>query len=76
MRNGKIVRIFDHGIIIQVLCADERGLLSVYLEREPFNSFYRATKRAGLKLKGLCVNFDKDLLSVPALGKHGNYSTR
>jgi hypothetical protein len=75
MQTGHIVRIFDLGAKVQILCADERGLLSVYFERKPFSQFVKAVKRARLKLNGLCINFNKDVIRVPALGNDREYST-
>jgi hypothetical protein len=76
MQTGKIIRIFDLGNKIQILCTDERGLLSVYFERKPFNSFFKAVKKAGLKLNGLLISFNRDYIQVPALGNNREYSTR
>ncbi len=76
MQTGKIIRIFDLGTQVQILCADERGLLSVYLGHKPFRSFIRAIRRAGLKLNGLLINFNRDVIMVPALGNNREYSTR
>jgi hypothetical protein len=70
MQTAKIVKILDNGSNIQVLCADERGLLSVYFEHRFFRSFSKAIKRAGLTLNGLLINFDKTRVGVPALGKN------
>jgi len=73
MQTGKIVRIFDHGAQMQILCADERGLLSAYCERKSLSSLIKTIRRAGLKLNGLLINFDKDVIQVPAL--HAEYTT-
>jgi hypothetical protein len=76
MQTGKIIKIIDLGVKIQILCTDERGLLSAYLERKPFYTFIKAIKRARLKLNGLLINFNKDVIRVPALGNGREYSTR
>ncbi len=76
MQTAKIVRIFDNGANIQVLCADERGLLSVYFENKFFGSFSKGIKRAGLKLNGLLINIDRGAVGVPALGKRWTCSAR
>jgi hypothetical protein len=69
MQTAKVVRIFDHGSNIQVLCADEWGLLSVYFEHQPFHLFNKLVHKAGLKLNGLQIQFNRDMVRVPALGK-------
>ena len=69
MQTAKVVRVIDHGTIVQLLCADERGLLSVYFDHKPFGLFYKAIQKAGLKLKGLQIKYDRDMVLVPALGK-------
>jgi hypothetical protein len=76
MQTGHIIRILDYGPKIQILCADERGLLSVYFEPEPFKRFFRAIQRAGLKLSGLLIHFNRDAITIPALGNHKEYATR
>jgi hypothetical protein len=76
MQTGQIIRIFNHGTKMQMLCADERGLVSVYFDRKPFYSFFRAIKRAGLKLNGLQINFDRNAIRVPALSKDREFSTQ
>lgn len=69
MQAGKVVRVIDHGTSVQVLCADERGLLSIYFEHKPFSLFYNLIRKAGLKLDGLQIEFNRDMVHVPALGK-------
>jgi hypothetical protein len=76
MQTGQIVRIFYQGAQVQIFCADERGLFSVYFELKPFYSFVKAIKSAKLKLNGLLIHFDRDTVSVPALNKAKEYSTR
>ncbi len=75
MQTAKIIRIFNLGAKVQILCADERGILSIYFEQKPFYLFARAIKRARLKLNGLLINFNRDVISVPALGNGREYST-
>lgn len=76
MQTGKIVKVLDHGSNVQLLCADERGLLSVYFEQKFYGSFSKAVKKAGLTPNGLLINFDKRVVGVPALRKQWEYSTR
>jgi hypothetical protein len=75
MQTGQIVKIFDQGATVQILCADERGLLSAYCELKPYRSFIKKIKRAGLKLNGLLINFDSNEIRVPALRNNRGYST-
>ena len=69
MQTAQVVRATDHGTIVQLLCADERGILSVYLEHKPFSLLHSAIQKAGLKLKGLQIRYDRGRVHVPALGK-------
>lgn len=65
----KVARVIDHGTIVQLLCADERGLLSVYFDPKLFGLFCKTIQKAGLTLKGLEIRYDGDVVHVPALGK-------
>ncbi len=76
MQSGEIVKIFDHGNQVQILCLDDRGLLSIFLEHKQFYSLLRVIKRTGLKVNGLLIKFDKDVNKVPALGNNRYYFTR
>jgi hypothetical protein len=76
MQTAKIVRFFNHGTNVQLLCEDERGLLSVYFKHKPFGRLFRALHKAGLKLNGLPIKFNRDIIRVPALGKRSDYSPR
>jgi len=69
MQIAQVVRATDHGTIVQILCVDDGGLLSVYFEHKPFSLFYKAIQKAGLKLKGLQIRYDRDRVYVPSLGK-------
>ncbi len=69
MQTATVVRIITHTNNVQLLCSDDRGLLSVYFEQMPFISFYRLIKKAGLKLAGLKIEFNHDMVWVPAIGK-------
>jgi len=68
MRSATIVRLFDQGTHIQLLCSDERGLLSVYLELKTFQALYKKINKAGINLAGLLIRFNRYLMNVPALG--------
>ncbi len=76
MKTGKIVKIFNNINNIQVMCADDRGLLSVYFDRDHFLSFHKAIRKTGLKLNGLLINFDRHTVNVPALGGRKEYCSR
>jgi hypothetical protein len=71
MREAKVVRAIAHGTNVQVLCTDERGLLSVYFEHKPFVSFYKLIKNAGLKFTGLQIEFNREIVRIPSIGKTG-----
>jgi hypothetical protein len=68
MRTAKIVRIYDLGADVQLLCSDDRGLLSIYFAHRSFDSFYRKLQNAGLDLIGLKIEFDQGKVLVRALG--------
>jgi hypothetical protein len=55
------------------MCADDRGILSIYFEYGHFSSFYKIIEKAGLKLNGLLLKFDRDTVRVPALGERKEY---
>ena len=74
MQTVKVVRAFTHGTNVQLLCADERGLLSVYFEYKRFNLFLRSLQKTGLALNGLSISFDRNTVRVPVLGKHSDYA--
>jgi hypothetical protein len=69
MQAAKVVRVIDHGTIIQLLCSDERGLLSVYFDNKPFSIFQKIVKKAGLSLNGLEIEFNMEMVSVTSKGK-------
>jgi hypothetical protein len=66
---GKVVKVMDHGTIVQLLCADDRGLLSVYFEIKPFELFQNMVKKAGLSLKGLEIEFNSEIVNITRNGK-------
>jgi len=69
MQAATVVRVINHGDNVQVLCADERGLLSVYFKQIPFISFHNLILKAGLKVPGLQIEFNRRMVRVPVLGK-------
>jgi hypothetical protein len=69
MQSGKIVRIIDHGTIVQILCSDERGLLSVYFDNKPFEIFKKVVKKAGLAMNGLEIEFNMETVNIITRGK-------
>ena len=66
---AKVIRATDLGATVQLLCADDGGLSSVYLEHKPFSLFYEAIHKAGLELNGLQIQYDRDRVHVPSLDK-------
>ena len=73
MQTGNIIRIFNHSNNVQVMCSDERGLLSTYFDHGHFSSFYGIIKKAGLNLNGLLIKFDRDTVRIPALSENKEY---
>ena len=69
---AELVRILHHGNNVQLLCKDTWGLVSVYLEPDTFDSFKDVVQRAGLKMKGLKIEFDSDVVRVT--GKRKGWS--
>jgi hypothetical protein len=77
IQEAKIVRAIDHQTNVQVLCTDERGLVSVYFEHKPFCSFYKLIQNAGLNFAGLQIEFNREMVRIPSIGKAGRVcSTR
>ncbi|MDD5701813.1 MAG: hypothetical protein PHU23_07150 [Dehalococcoidales bacterium] len=68
LRSARVIRFLNNGSYIQLLCSDERGLLSVYFEPEKFGRFYKKLCKAGLALSGLLIRFNRYLVNVPSLG--------
>lgn len=69
LQSAKVVRAIHNGTNIQLLCSDERGLLSVYFEPAPFTSFYKLLRRSHLKLADLPVEFNREIIRVPSIDK-------
>ena len=69
MRAAMVVRFIDQGHNVQVLCADDGGLLSVYFEHLSFISFYRLIRKAGLKMAGLKIEIGRDMVRIPQIGR-------
>jgi hypothetical protein len=69
LQSGKIVRVIDHGPIVQILCSDDRGLLSVYFDKKPFELFQNIIKKVGLTMKGLEIEFDMEKVNITVNGK-------
>jgi len=64
MQTAKVVKSFNNGSNVQLLCADDNGLLSVYFQHKPYASFIMALQKAGLKLDGLLIRFNRYVVSV------------
>jgi hypothetical protein len=69
MQTAQVIRATDHGTIIQLLCIDGLELISVYFEHEPYSLLCKAIQKAGLKLEGLQIRYDRHRVHVLALGK-------
>ena len=64
INTARIVRVFNHGANVQVMCADDLGLLSLYFRQETFSLFNRDIHKAGLKLKDLPIQFDSRTVRI------------
>ncbi len=64
LQMARVVRVFNHGTNVQLLCIDEWGLISVYFEQQNFNLFNKVIHRLGLSLKGLSIWFNRDIVQV------------
>lgn len=69
LQAAEVVKVFHHGNNVQLLCEDARGLLSVYMKPEVFIRFSQVVQRTGLKLKGLPVEFNRDMVRIIRNGK-------
>ncbi len=75
MQKAKVIQVMVHSTNVQLLCADERGLLSVYFEHQPFSLFNKVIHEAGLTLKGLQIEFNRSIVHVTVLHKTWNLSS-
>jgi hypothetical protein len=64
LSKARVVKVIDHGVNVQLLCSDERGLLSVYLDRQPFILFSDLLRRAGMRMKGALIEFDLEIIQL------------
>jgi hypothetical protein len=64
-----VVKILNHGNNVQLLCKDAWGLLSVYLEPDTYALFKDVVHQAGLKIKGLKIEYDREVVRVTGKGK-------
>jgi hypothetical protein len=69
IQTARVIQVIDHGTIFQLLCADERGLLSVYFDIKPFNNFQKTLNKAGLTLKGLEIKFNLETVYILSKSK-------
>ena len=69
VHTAKVLRAIDHGSNVQLLCLDEGGLLSIYLDPQPFSLFIRGLRRAGVELVGALIGYDRETIMVANLGK-------
>jgi hypothetical protein len=64
LQAAKVVKVIDHGPNVQLLCSDDRGLLSVYFDSKPFELFQKFVKKAGLSLLGLNIQFNMEIVNI------------
>lgn len=69
LHTGKVVKVMNHGKIVQLLCSDDRGLLSVYFDIKPFEIFQNVVKKAGLSIKNLEIEFNAEMVNITLKGK-------
>ncbi|GEM_PF-3391909 len=69
LQKASVVRPIDNGNVVQLLCSDDRGLLSVYFDHGQFEVFLNYLYAVSLDLEGLHIQFDKDHVFVPRCGK-------
>ena len=69
MQTAKVIRATDLGTPVQLLCTDDGGLSSVYLEHKPFSLFYKTILKARPKLKGLQIRYDRERVQVLSIDK-------
>ncbi len=68
LQRARVLQAKDLGGKVQLICQDEFGLLSAYLDYEPFCLFTRILCQAGLQLKGALIEFNRDLVRVSMPG--------
>ncbi len=76
LRRAKVIKAIDHGARVQLLCEDDGGLLSVYLDQGPFEAFERVLGKAGMELKGALIGFDEEVVQLAFCGKRLNRKAR
>ena len=69
---ASVIRPIDHGDFVQLLCSDERGLLSVYFEIAQFEVFINYLYKANMEVGGLLIKFDHDHVLICQSGKFFN----
>jgi len=69
LKLAKVIKAVDHGNNVQLLCTDDRGLLSVYLNQKLFGEFNKMFSQTGSPLKGTIIGFDRDNIRVTSSGK-------
>ena len=64
LHRALFIKAIDHGANVQLLCSDERGLLSVYLDRKPFKLFEKALNHTLKKPGGTMIWFDQEIVQL------------
>ncbi len=64
LQTARVIRPIDHGDFVQLLCSDERGLLSVYFEIAQFEVFLNYLYKANMEVGGLQIKFDHDRVCI------------
>jgi hypothetical protein len=64
LQRASVMRAKDLGGKVQILCADDHGLLSVYMDYQPFCRFTRILCESGMKMKGTIIEFNREQVRV------------
>ncbi len=69
LQRAFVVRAKDLGGKVQLVCRDDFGVLSVYLDYQPFALLTRILCRAGLELPGALIEFNRELVRIALPGQ-------
>jgi hypothetical protein len=64
LQRASVMRARDLGGKVQIICTDDHGLLSVYMDYSPFCQFTRILCESGLKMKGTVIEYNRELVRV------------
>jgi hypothetical protein len=64
LQRVSVMRAKDLGGKVQIICADDQGLLSVYMDYRPFCRFTRILCESGMKMKGTVIEFNREQVRI------------